>query len=77
MDILDARHAGERRGRDLVRESGGVAGEALPGGLGVSFQLGRLAAELSFARPADGQRSPQRVVLSAELLVRGSGEIVP
>jgi hypothetical protein len=77
MDISDARHAGERRGRDLLRESGGVLGGALPGSPGISSQLGRLAAELLFARLADDQRPPQRVVRPAELVVRGSGEIAP
>lgn len=73
MDIPDTRHAGERRGRDLPPESGGVAGGALLGSPGVSSQLGRLAAELPFARLADDQRPPLRVALPTELVVRGSG----
>jgi hypothetical protein len=77
MEMSDARHAGERRGRDLLRDSGGVVGGALPGGPGISSQFGRLAAELLFARLTDDQRAPQRVVLLAELVVRGSGQIAP
>jgi LacI family transcriptional regulator len=38
-------------------------------------QIGRLGAELAFSRMDGDTRRPQRVVLGAELICRGSGEI--
>jgi LacI family transcriptional regulator len=39
------------------------------------YQLGQLGAELAFARMDGDARSPQRVVVPAELVPRGSGEL--
>jgi LacI family transcriptional regulator len=41
------------------------------------FQIGRLGAELAFARMDGDTRRPQRLVLEAELVPRGSGELPP
>jgi LacI family transcriptional regulator len=38
-------------------------------------QMGRLAAELLFARLAGDTRPPQRIVMPVRLIVRGSGEV--
>jgi hypothetical protein len=75
MDLPDARHAGERRWRDLLPESGGVAGGALLGSSRVSSKLARLAVELLFARLADDQCPPQVAGLPVEPVACGSGEI--
>jgi LacI family transcriptional regulator len=40
-------------------------------------EMGRRAAELLFARLSGDERPPQRIVLSTELVVRGSGERGP
>jgi LacI family transcriptional regulator len=40
-------------------------------------RIGRLGAELAFARMDGDTRRPQRVVLEAELVARGSGELPP
>ena len=40
-------------------------------------RIGRIAAELALARIDGDQRPPQRIVLAAELVARGSGELVP
>jgi LacI family transcriptional regulator len=40
-------------------------------------EMGRLAAELLFARLAGDERPPQRVIVRTELMVRGSGEVHP
>jgi LacI family transcriptional regulator len=40
-----------------------------------SYRLGQLAAELAFARIDGDDRRPRRVVVPAELVARGSGEI--
>ena len=37
--------------------------------------MGRLAAELLFARLAGDGRPPQRIVVPVRLVVRGSGEV--
>ena len=39
--------------------------------------MGERAAELAFARLDGGDRPPQRVTIPTELVVRGSGELVP
>jgi LacI family transcriptional regulator len=41
------------------------------------YRIGQLAAELAFDRIDDGEGEPQRVVVSVELVTRGSGEIRP
>jgi LacI family transcriptional regulator len=39
--------------------------------------IGRTAAELLFARLDDGDRPPRQIVMSTQLIPRGSGEIPP
>lgn len=39
------------------------------------YRMGQLAAELAFSRIDGDERKPQRVVVPAELVTRGSGEI--
>jgi LacI family transcriptional regulator len=40
-------------------------------------EMGRIAAELAYARLDDGARPPQRRTIDLELVVRGSGEVAP
>jgi LacI family transcriptional regulator len=40
-------------------------------------EMGRIAAELAYARLDDGARPPQRRTIGLELVIRGSGEVPP
>jgi len=40
-------------------------------------EMGRIAAELAYARLDDGGRPPQRRTIGHELVIRGSGEVAP
>ena len=40
-------------------------------------EMGRIAAELAYARLDDGARPPQRRTIDLELVIRGSGEVAP
>jgi LacI family transcriptional regulator len=40
-------------------------------------EMGRIAAELAYARLDDGARPPQRRTIGPELVIRGSGEVRP
>jgi LacI family transcriptional regulator len=40
-------------------------------------EMGRIAAELAYARLDDGARPPERRTIGIELVIRGSGEARP